>query len=64
MDGSKRTSNGSIIYWSLDETLWNGIEGGIEAKYFKLTIERIMNGKSLYFQINQIIASKFSLSLW
>ena len=60
MDGSKRTSDGSIMHWSLDETPWNGFEGEIEAKYFKLTIERMMNGKSLDFHSYQILASKVS----
>ena len=46
------------MHWSLDETLWNGFEGGIEAKYFKLTIERMKNGKSLDFHSYQILASK------
>ena len=48
------------MHWSLDETLWNGFEGGIEAKYFKLTIERMKNGKSLDFQSYQVLASKVS----
>jgi len=60
MHGSKSTSDGSILNWSLDETLWNGFEGGIEAKYVKLTIERMKNGKSLDFQSYQVLASKVS----
>ena len=60
MDGSKSTSDGSIIYWSIDETLWNGFEGETEAKYFKLTIERMKNGKSLDFQSYQILTPKVS----
>lgn len=60
MDGFQKTSDGSIMHWSLDETPWNGFEAEIEAKYFKLTIERMKNGKSPDFQTYQILASKVS----
>lgn len=60
MDGFQKTFDGLIIYWSLDETPWNGFKGEIEAKYFKLTIERMMNGISLDFQSHQVLASKVS----
>lgn len=60
MDGFQKTFDGLTIYWSLDETPWNGFKGEIEAKYFKLTIERTKNDKSLDFQSHQILASKVS----